>query len=190
MSRRSSTGDAVSLVGVDKNIHTHYREESIMVEEYTTGRPTDYTLELADSICERLAAGESMRSVSRDEDMPAMSTLFKWIREKPEFSEQYTKAKEESADALAEDMVDIADNQVSQPIMVDGLPLKDEDGNVIMVVDNVAVNHAKLRIDTRKWAASKLKPKKYGDRTMIEDITPVPTPEKRKSRIAELLGKC
>lgn len=154
------------------------------------GRPTTYTLELADTVCERLSCGESMRSIGRDEDMPAVSTLFKWIRELPEFSAQYDKAKEESADALAEDMVDIADNQVSQPVMVDGLPLKDEDGNIVMVVDNVAVQHAKLRIDTRKWAASKLKPKKYGDRTMIEDVTPVPTPAKRKSRIAELLGKC
>ena len=157
-------------------------------ESQPVGRPSSYTLELSDIICERLASGESMRSVSRDDSMPAMSTLFKWIRDIPEFTEQYVKAKEESADALAEDMVDIADNQVSQPVMVDGLPLRDDDGNIIMVVDNVAVNHAKLRIDTRKWAASKLKPKKYGDKTMIEDVTP-PSPDKRKSRIAELLGK-
>lgn len=130
----------------------------------TAGRPTTYTQELADDVCERLAMGESMRSVSRDDAMPAMSTLFKWIREDAEFSEQYTKAKEESADALAEDMVDIADNQVSQPLIVDGKPVE-VDGKVVMVMDNVAVNHAKLRIDTRKWAASKLKPKKYGDQT-------------------------
>lgn len=128
------------------------------------GRPTTYTLELSDIICERLACGESMRSVGRDDAMPAISTLFKWIREIPEFSEQYTKAKVESAEAFAEDMVDIADNQVSQPLIVEGKPVE-VDGKMVMVMDNVAVNHAKLRIDTRKWAASKLKPKKYGDHT-------------------------
>ncbi len=128
-----------------------------------SGRPTDYNVELIDVICERLAAGESMRSISRDEDMPAMSTLFKWLRENEEFSEQYVKAKEESADALVEDMLDIADNQVSQPLLVDGVPLK-IDGEIIQIKDGPSVQHARLRVDTRKWAASKLKPKKYGDK--------------------------
>lgn len=127
------------------------------------GRPTDYTPELADLVCERLAIGESMRSIARDESMPAMSTLFKWLRMHKEFAEQYVRAKEESADAFVEDMLDIADNQVEQPLIVDGLPLQ-IDGKAVMVKDNVSVNHAKLRVDTRKWAASKLKPKKYGDK--------------------------
>ena len=127
------------------------------------GRPTDYTPELTDIICERLASGESMRSISRDEGMPVMSTLFLWLRKHDEFSEQYAKAKEESADALVEDMLDIADNQVSQPLIVNGEPVE-VDGKVIETRDGPAVQHAKLRVDTRKWAASKLKPKKYGDR--------------------------
>ena len=127
------------------------------------GRPTTYTLDIADKICERLAQGESMRSISRDDKMPAISTMFKWIREHEEFSKQYAIAKEESADALVDDMLDIADNQVEQPILVDGVPLV-VDGKVVMGKDNVSVNHAKLRVDTRKWAASKLKPKKYGDK--------------------------
>jgi len=132
------------------------------------GRPTIHTKKLADTICSRLAAGESMRSVSRDEAMPVMTTMFRWLREKPEFKQQYDTAKEESADALAEDMLDIADNQVSQPILVDGKPILDSKGNAIMVKDAVGVAHAKLRVDTRKWAASKLKPKKYGDKIQTE----------------------
>lgn len=133
-------------------------------------RPTKYNLELADKICERLAAGESMRSIARDDDMPAAATLFKWLREHEEFSEQYANAKEESADALVEDMLDIADNQVEQPILDPDtkLPIVDKDGNPIMHRDAVSVNHARLRVDTRKWAASKLKPKKYGDKVTQE----------------------
>lgn len=131
-----------------------------------TGRPTTYTEELTDIICERLAAGESMRSVSRDKGMPAMSTLFKWLREHPKFSEQYAKAKEESADALVEDMLDIADN-VSNPVLVDGVPLE-VNGEMVTAVDSASVAHARLRVDTRKWAASKLKPKKYGDKITQE----------------------
>lgn len=142
------------------------------------GRPTTYTLELADNICERLAAGESMRSVARDESMPAMSTLFKWLREHEVFSEQYAKAKEESADALVEDMLFIADNAAS-PVIVDGAVLMGADGEPVMVADSAAVAHARLRVDTRKWSASKLKPKKYGEKiqqditvkTKLEDMT-------------------
>ena len=135
------------------------------------GRATEYTSDIADSICERLACGESMRSVARDETMPAMSTMFKWLREQGEFSEQYAKAKEESADALVEDMLDIADNQIGNVVTIDGVE--------VVVVDSAAVAHGRLRVDTRKWAASKLKPKKYGEKiqqeltlkTKIEDMT-------------------
>ena len=124
------------------------------------GRPTIYSLDLADRICERLAAGESMRSVSRDPDMPCMATLFKWIREIEEFSQQYAKAKTESADALVEDMLHIADNEATQELTIDG--------NKVTVKDGASVAHARLRVDTRKWAASKLKPKKYGEKIQQE----------------------
>ena len=131
------------------------------------GRPTKFTKTLADKICERLADGESMRSVCRDEALPCMSTIFSWLREKPEFLQQYEIAKEECADALVEDMLDIADNHAAQPLLKDGEPVV-IDGKVVMMVDAVGVNHARLRVDTRKWAASKLKPKKYGDKIQAE----------------------
>lgn len=136
-----------------------------------SGRPTNYNLDLVDSICERLAQGESMRSISRDDSMPALSTMFKWLREHSTFMEQYAIAKDASADALVDDMLDIADNQVEQPLVVDGVPMVVE-GKMVMVKDNVSVNHAKLRVDTRKWAASKLKPKKYGDKITNEISAP------------------
>lgn len=135
------------------------------------GRPTAYTLELSDLICSRLSDGESMRSVCLDEDMPAKTTLFRWLREKPEFRNQYDIAKEESAESLADEMVFIADHEVSQPVMDEGLPVM-VDGKPLMKVDQIAVAHAKLRIDTRKWAASKLKPKKYGDKITQEHSGP------------------
>ena len=120
------------------------------------GRPTKYSLELTDIICERLADGESLRAICRADDMPAAASVFKWLRENEIFSEQYAIAKEESADALVEDMLDIADNEASQELVVDGVKRRVKDG--------ASVAHARLRVDTRKWAASKLKPKKYGDR--------------------------
>lgn len=131
------------------------------------GRPTGYSTDLASRICEGLSEGQSLRSICRSDDMPSLSTVFNWLRIHKEFLEQYAIAKEESADAMVEDMLDIADNQVEQPLLVDGIPMS-VDGKVVMVKDAVSVNHAKLRVDTRKWAASKLKPKKYGDRITQE----------------------
>jgi uncharacterized protein with von Willebrand factor type A (vWA) domain len=124
------------------------------------GRPTIYTQDLADLICERLANGESMRSVARDKNMPASATMFRWMRSQEGFRDQYEIAKEESADALVEDMLDIADNGAEQELEIDGTEIK--------AVTQVGVSHARLRVDARKWAASKLKPKKYGDKIQAE----------------------
>jgi len=131
------------------------------------GRPTIFTKNLSDVICVRIAEGESMRSISRDESMPAMKTLFRWLREKPEFRQQYEIAKEESADVHAEDIIYISDHEASSPVMVDGIPLM-IDGKQVYAVDSASVAHARLRIDARKWVSSKLKPKKYGERLHSE----------------------
>lgn len=114
------------------------------------GRPSLYTQEMADQICSHITDGWSMRRVCREEWAPHMVTIFRWLRENEQFRKQYEEAKDIQADAFAEDMLDIAD----QP------PQINEKGGV----DSGDVAHMRLRIDTRKWIASKLKPKKYGDK--------------------------
>ncbi len=103
------------------------------------GRPSKFTQELADTICERIMNGESLRSIVSDEGMPTRSTVHKWLAENKLFSDQYARAKDNQADTLADEIMFIADNA--------------ED-----------VQKARLQVDTRKWIASKLKPKKYGDK--------------------------
>jgi len=128
------------------------------------GRPTDYSQPLADTICERLAQGESMRSVCRDEAMPGMTSVFKWLREREEFAKQYARAKEESADALFEELLEIADNGTN-----DWMEKHDQDGACIgYMLNGEHVQRSRLRLDTRKWALSKLKPKRYGERISAE----------------------
>lgn len=112
-----------------------------------TGRPTDYNEALAARICERLVEGESLRSVCRDPEMPAISSVMLWITKHSAFSEQYAKATEERAAGMFEDMFDIADK---------------------VEEDAAAVSKAKLRVDTRKWALARMMPKKYGDKITQE----------------------
>lgn len=121
-----------------------------------TGRKSEYTQEVADTICDRLAEGESLRAICRDEAMPAMSTVFKWLTQQPTFAEQYTRAREEQAEALADEIVAIADE-------VD-VSVKHEGEDVKLALDATSVARNRLRVEARKWAASKLKPKKYGDK--------------------------
>ena len=65
----------------------------------------------------------------------------------------------------------------------DGNLLTDKDGNLVKFVDGASVGHAKLRVDTRKWALSKMCPKKYGDKIQQEvsgpDGGPVTMVERR-----------
>ena len=123
------------------------------------GRPTTYTQELADSICEELALGYSIRTVCKPEGMPAISTFFKWIRENEEFSKQYAKAKQEASDAMAEDILDIADDGTNDYIEREG-----KDGTTYEVVNSEVIARSRLRVDTRKFLMAKMKPKKYGEK--------------------------
>lgn len=108
------------------------------------GRPTDYTPELTAQICERLAVGESLRSICRDDAMPSLASIFLWLGKYPEFSEQYTRAREAQAESHADQIVEIADD------------------------DKIDPNHKRIMVDARKWVASKLKPKRYGDKLDLE----------------------
>ncbi len=121
-----------------------------------TGRPSTYNEATADAICERLAMGESLRAICRDDEMPAMSTVFKWLTQQEAFAEQYAHAREEQAEALADEIVAIADEA--------DVLTKHEGEEVRLALDPTGVARNRLRVDARKWAASKLKPKKYGDK--------------------------
>jgi hypothetical protein len=111
-------------------------------------RPSDFTKELGDEICNQLSEGLSLRTVCLSDTMPSKTTVFNWLRTNKEFLDQYARAKEESADALYEETIDIADEDVIK---------KD-------ISDNARVQVQRLRVDTRKWMMSKMKPKKYGDK--------------------------
>jgi hypothetical protein len=119
-------------------------------------RKYDFTEDIADIICDRLMDGESLRAICRDPEMPAKITVLKWLAAHPHFATQYARARDEQADSLFDEMVDIA-NTPQQGIKVVTRP----GGTETTVAD--MIEHRKLQIDTRKWVIGKLRPKKYGD---------------------------
>jgi hypothetical protein len=131
-----------------------------MPEEGTKlGRPSDYTPEMAAKICDRLVEGLSVREVCKAENMPAPSTVFLWLTKHTEFSEQYARALEARAEAMADDLLVIADDGVNDWV-------KTQEGGEAYNGDHV--QRSKLRVDARKWLLSKMAPKKYGDKVTQE----------------------
>tara|TARA_R110000868_G_scaffold159192_5_gene387854 strand:+ start:10652 stop:11134 length:483 start_codon:yes stop_codon:yes gene_type:complete len=117
------------------------------------GRPSIYTDELAATILGRISNGESLRSITMEEGMPNPDTIYVWLLKRPDFAENYTRAREEQADTLADEILAIADETPDS--------VTDEKG--ISRTDSGWVTWQRNRVDARKWVASKLKPKKYGD---------------------------
>lgn len=113
-----------------------------------------------------MADGESLRSICRDPAMPALSSVFLWVSKYPKFSEQYKLAMASRADAVFEEMFDIADDGSN-----DWMEIQDKDGeNVGWKLNGEHVQRSRLRLDTRKWALSKMMPKKYGDKLADAEI--------------------
>lgn len=177
-STKKSNNVSVETQEVSENTEKHQEIVNSSEGKPHIGRPSDYTQEIADRICAQLAEGKSMRTVCIGEDMPAMSTIFKWLRERKEFSEQYAKAKAESADAMVEEMLDIADDARN-----DWMEYHDKEGESLgYKINGDHVQRSRLRVETRKWIAAKLKPKKYGEKVDMnhggQDGNPIKTESK------------
>lgn len=128
----------------------------------TKGRPSTYTPEIAALICERLATGESLRAICRDDEMPPESTVRGWVLDDVKgFSAQYARARDIGLDALAEETLAIADTPQEGEETE-----QTDDGYKVKRGD--MLGHRKLQVDTRKWLLSKLAPKKYGEKTSME----------------------
>lgn len=82
-------------------------------------------------------------------------------------SEMYARARQERADLLADEIVDIADE--------DCTVVEVEDGVTTVGISTALVNRNKLRVDARKWVASKLKPRVYGDKLELSGEVGTPT---------------
>jgi hypothetical protein len=126
-----------------------------------------YSKEFSDRFCAEIADGKSMKSICAQPGMPVKQTIFNWLRKYPEFAEAYRVATEERAESYVEEIMDIADDGTNDYYT-------DEDGK--RRVDTEHINRSRLRVDTRKWYAGKVKPKKYGEKIAVggaEDLPPV-----------------
>jgi hypothetical protein len=123
------------------------------------GRPSLYTAEVVEAICERLSEGEPLAQICRDEGMPAARTVRDWMAERPDVSAAIARAREDGEDRIAADCLAIADDGRRDYSV-------NEDGRE--VVDHDHIQRSKLRIETRLKLLAKWNPKKWGDRQAVE----------------------
>lgn len=136
------------------------------------GRPSDYSDAIADTICEALADGQSLRTICLAEEMPNRATVFRWLAANETFRDQYARARDAQAEALADEILDIADDGSNDWMERRG----EEGGNIGWKENGEAMARSRLRVEARKWVAAKLLPKKYGDRALIGSDPENPLP--------------
>jgi hypothetical protein len=95
--------------------------------------------------------------------MPHKSTVLRWLREKAELRDQYVLARDDLMEYWASDILEIADDGTQ-----DTIPGLNKFGDEVMVPNHANVQRDRLRIDSRKWLLSRLKPKVYGDHLEVE----------------------
>ena len=125
------------------------------------GRPTSFTNKLGLEICKRIAQGETVRNICRDEKMPSAKSIYNWLldEDKKEFLQQYNEAKNVQAELMFEELLEIADDGTN-----DFVKKEIADGVEVEQLNSEHIQRSRLRVDTRKWYLSKVLPKKYGDK--------------------------
>jgi len=116
------------------------------------GRPTVYTDDLGQKLCDLLSEGKTLNSICKSDEFPSERTVRRWATDDNHpFSPNYALARQAGYLRMADEIVDIADS----------VSIND-------VLDPATVQRDRLRVETRKWLLSKALPKIYGEKIQIE----------------------
>ena len=110
---------------------------------------------IQDKICKRLEQGESLKNITSLKEFPNKDTIYEWLKKDTQFADNYTRARVEQSNTYANEIIEIADG------------IGDD-------ATREQISKANLQIESRKWIAAKLLPKKYGsaqNQTNIQIVT-------------------
>lgn len=122
--------------------------------------------ELENEILDRIACGESLNRICKEDGKPNMSTVLRWLSSDPEFAARYARAREMQAEVMADQMLEIADDARN-----DWMKGKEGEGYKL---NGEAVARSKLRLEQRRWYAEKLRPKVYGTKVAVGGADDLP----------------
>lgn len=146
-------------------------------------RPTSYTQALADAICEKLSACGSLRAVCRQEGMPNRTTVMRWVIDDIDgFAAKYARAKDIGIDEFVDETIEIADDGTNDWMNTERGPQ----------LDSEHIQRSKIRIETRRWLAERMAPKRYGVKQGVDitnsDASLQVDETARSARVAQLLA--
>lgn len=123
-----------------------------------------FTIELFDSICDEISqSSRGLVSICKDKGLNANS-FYEWIAKDKELGDKYARARELQADFLADEIVELSSNERIFNEQTEG---SNDVGTFSSTTRKDNYNRTRLEIDARKWKASKLYPKKYGERVDV-----------------------
>jgi hypothetical protein len=131
----------------------------------TTVKRLKYSEEVAHEVCEAIASSScGLETICKQNPhFPKPSTIYQWLRKHKKFAEFYARAKQDQITVFIEDIIEISQNK-SDDSFIDDMTKK-------RISNPSAVQRSRLEIDTKKWLASKLVPKIYGERYSVEQST-------------------
>lgn len=124
------------------------------------GRPSDYSQEVADEICERMSDGASLRDICASENMPRRTTVYRWLKASEDFRNQYARACEARESELFDQIIAISDTPLIGTKTV-------SKATGVEITEADMIEHRRLQVEARKWALGKMAPKKYGDKVDV-----------------------
>ena len=129
------------------NGHNGNGNGSVVQEALARGRPRSFDrAKVGPKLLDMVAKGELVKTAC-DKCGIGRTTLRHWLEADEPFRFAYARAREDQAHALAEEAIAIADSEADTP---------------------EAVQRDRLRVDTRKWLASKIAPRLYSERQALE----------------------
>lgn len=118
---------------------------------------------LEDRVLARIANGETVKQIARDEDMPAQNTILYWVQSDENFKKRYDLAREIQVDIMFDEILEIVDDGTN-----DWIEREKAGGRITKEVDKEHINRSRLRFEARKWYLSKMMPNKYGEKVQAE----------------------
>jgi len=127
----------------------------------------EFSQELFNEICDKIAVSNNglVKILGSDERYPSHPIFYSWIKINEENISRYACAREAQADFLVDEILEISDDTSQDTITI-------SNGEYDKEVENREwINRSKLKVDSRKWIASKFRPTKYGDKLDIDHKT-------------------
>ena len=128
-----------------------------MSQDTSTKTPT-FCEDTALAVCEALMNGHTLVDIEQCDGMPSRSTLFRWLKQVPQFERDYARARELQAEFYADEMV-----RLSRAAREATLKERGQDK-----VDPGRVQALKLQVDALKWLMAHRAPKKFGHKVELE----------------------